>query len=127
MSLAGEDLAWIELGFERYQTGGKKDSKKKDVNPIFKKRSNQEKKEKEKRHTIVQTVLFSTSNWDASSAKAWLKEHGYKYSDQDSKEKHLRFRQYEPNELRKLGYKVFRTFRLGKGIEFILGILENKY
>ena len=68
---------------------------------------------------IVQSVLFDRNLWTIPKAKRWLKSNGYFNDNIDEKEKHYRFRQYNPEDLK--GYK-FRTKKLNDGIELIISI-----
>lgn len=49
---------------------------------------------------IVQSVVFMKPHWNVTDAKKWLKKHNY-YSDEiDNKPTQIRFRQYNPEDLR---------------------------
>ena len=68
----------------------------------------------------VQSVLFLKSKWNETTASKWLMEHSYKIKKVDITEKHLRFRQLNPDYLKKLGYIQYATKNIGDGISLIL-------
>lgn len=59
--------------------------------------------------TEVQTLLFTRPIWNARTAKAWAKKHGFRYGDVDETEAYIRLRQ-EPPEMFQAG--TFRTIPL---------------
>jgi len=69
----------------------------------------------------VQSILFNKDKYTLKEAKAWLKEHDYKYSKVDKRGKCIRFRQADPQM-----YDNFRTKRTTDGISFIIGYQDTK-
>lgn len=70
----------------------------------------------------VQSVLFSKDKWsNPSKASEWLKSHSYLDKGVDEKEETYRFRQMNPDYVRKQGFKQFVTKPLGdSGVSLIL-------
>lgn len=69
----------------------------------------------------VQSLLFSRdAGWTTAKAKAWAKEHGYKYGKVDVTEQYIHMRQFSPK-----GLKVKRTITLGRGIRAVVAREEN--
>ena len=66
-----------------------------------------------------QSVLFDRTLWKPSEAVKWLDKHGYCHYKIDIKEKHLRFRQFDPTPGAKYITKV-----LPNGVSLVL---EKKY
>lgn len=63
----------------------------------------------------VQSLLFDTEVFSAARAKAWAKEHGFKYGSVDTTERYHRLRQFEPDG------RPCRTMTLGKsGVKAIV-------
>lgn len=76
---------------------------------------------------IVQSVVFDKDKWDVKSAKKWLKENEHKASKVDTEANTLRFRQINPDHLKKIGYSNFKTKKLGKsGIMLVIAYFEEK-
>lgn len=73
-----------------------------------------------KKKYIIQTVLFDKSQWTNSKAVKWLKKHGYNGFDVDEKEDTLRYRQYDPEYIKTLGFKKYRTKKLPGGIDLVI-------
>ena len=66
----------------------------------------------------TQSLLFSRMHWLTPGAKAWLRKHGYRGLDVDTKTGYLRFRQHDP-----AGFctaRSFRTITFGKGIRAVV-------
>ena len=64
--------------------------------------------------TTVQTIIFSpTSEWDAASCKAWLKEHDFKASGVDETEDSYRYRQRDPGDFEEGSFRTI-NFKGGK-------------
>lgn len=63
--------------------------------------------------------MFSRPRWTVRSAKAWAREHGYKYGDVDVTDNYIHLRQLDPQLYRSMG-----TFTLGKGIKGRYGKLK---
>ena len=70
-------------------------------------------------HSKVQSVLFKRPQWTETEAQKWLVKNQYEHLVVDKKPKHLRYRQYDPEDLKKSGYH-FRTQVLPDGIELII-------
>ena len=49
---------------------------------------------------LVQSVVFIKPHWKVSEAKKWIKEHGYYNDEVDNKPSQIRFRQYNPEDLK---------------------------
>jgi len=49
---------------------------------------------------IVQSVVFMKPYWNVTNAKKWLKKHNYYNDEVDNKPTQIRFRQYNPEDLR---------------------------
>lgn len=79
--------------------------------------------------TIIQSVLFPRPEYTVTSARAWLKKHGYKWDGKVDKGKnssslHLRFRQRSPAPLEKKGYQM-RTKVLQSGIKLVVAYKKS--
>ena len=61
----------------------------------------------------VQSVLFRKKLFSLHLSKEWLKKHHYKDKGVDEKPNFYRFRQYDPETLKKQGYNKFITKKLG--------------
>ena len=72
---------------------------------------------------VLQSVIFKRPEWTLKRAVNWLKKHKYKHIV-DTKPEHLRFRQHDPKDLENKGYHYI-TKKAGKGIEFIIGMLNS--
>lgn len=68
--------------------------------------------------TEVQTLIFDSELFTASTAKSWAKQHGFKYGKVDSKEETHRLRQAEPGEFRA---GSFRTISFAEGVQAVIG------
>lgn len=65
----------------------------------------------------TQSVLFDRAYYSVTSARRWLKRHGYDHQGKVHRTlKCLRFRQKPPGE-----FKRFRTKRLTPSIELVIG------
>lgn len=73
---------------------------------------------------VLQSILFERPLWSLNRSVKWLKKRHYKHIV-DTKPEHLRFRQHDPKELEHKGYSYI-TKKVGKGISFIIGVLNNK-
>ena len=69
---------------------------------------------------VVQTILFKKSMWNDREAVKWLKKHNYRGVEVDEKENTLRYRQYEPEYVKSLGFKKYKTKELNDGIDIVL-------
>jgi DNA adenine methylase len=74
----------------------------------------------------VQSVLFLKSKWTESTATDWLLENSYKIKKVDITEKYLRFRQINPDYLKRLGYTHFVNKMIGRGINLIIAYKEQE-
>lgn len=54
--------------------------------------------------TIVQSIVFEKDKWTPNTAKKWLKEHNYYNDDIDITDTQLRFRQFNPDDLKNYHY-----------------------
>ena len=63
-----------------------------------------------KKHSVIQSILFSTDKWSLARAKSWLHRHGFKYGKIDVTENNMRFRQVTPHKGKKYG-----TIKFGRG------------
>ena len=70
----------------------------------------------------VQSVLFNKDKYTPAEAIVWLKDHKFKVKKIDITDNYLRFRQYTPQYLKKLGYTVTRNHKIGtsKGTQIYL-------
>ena len=70
----------------------------------------------------IQSVLFNKERYTPEQAEMWLIEHDFKVKKIDITEHYLRFRQYNPNYLKRLGYTVTRNHKIGsmKGTQIYL-------
>jgi hypothetical protein len=69
----------------------------------------------------VQSVIFRRDKWTPAKASKWLQKHNYANKGIDEKDEHLRFRQLNPDYIRKQGYKRFITKPLGdSGVSLII-------
>jgi hypothetical protein len=64
----------------------------------------------------VQSLLFPRDKWTKVTARAWLKEHGYKSRSVDETSMYYRFRQEDPAQ-----FSVMRTKRFGDSIKAVVG------
>lgn len=68
-------------------------------------------------HNNVQSVLFDKRFWDEKRARAWLKEHNFKFKNKiDITDNFLRFRQFSPKK-----FKNYFTRKIYNHIELIIG------
>ena len=73
---------------------------------------------------IVQSVVFMKPKWKVSEAKKWLQKHGYHNDEVDEKPTQIRFRQYNPEDLRDR-YYVTKKLK-GDNILLIISKMSNK-
>lgn len=66
--------------------------------------------------SVVQSVLFDKTIWDINDAIHWLIDRGFETDDVDIKRKYIHFRQYDPEQFKRL-----RTKKTPDGIDFIIG------
>jgi len=70
--------------------------------------------------SIVQSVIFSVLNFNVQDSTKWLKKHGFKYNKLDITDNFFRYRQENPEKLKKKGYTTIRTKDLNNGVELII-------
>lgn len=68
----------------------------------------------------VQSVIFNKNKYNINDCKLWLKEKNLLVKKIDETEKYYRFRQYNPNYLKKLGYNDFQTIEINNDIKMIV-------
>lgn len=85
------------------------------------KKKEHEKIEEIKRISEVQSVTFKRDKFTNTQAIAWLKEHDMKHDTSRETENEIRFRQTDPGK-----YDEFRIQKVKEGINFILGIMNQK-
>lgn len=73
----------------------------------------------------IQTLIFDKSKYSKDKAEKFIKKHGYKNLGVDEKEDTFRYRQIDPDELKK-EYPNFRTIHLGKKIKAVVGYKRLK-
>ena len=64
---------------------------------------------------IVQSIIFDKKKFTTTTARNWLRKHGYRYGKVDEEINTLRFRQIPPNKK----YK-YRMKQIAPGIKFDL-------
>ena len=69
---------------------------------------------------IVQSVLFNKHTTSLKSASDWLKNHGYKVKKVDETPNLLRFRQWSPTTLKKLGYNGYFHKKLNDDVSLVI-------
>jgi len=74
----------------------------------------------------VQSVIFLKSKWTETTASDWLLENSYKIKKEDVTEKYLRFRQINPDYLKRVGYTHFVNKDIGKGIHLIIAYKKQQ-
>jgi predicted RNA methylase len=75
--------------------------------------------------SIVQSVIFSVMNFNIQDSTEWLKNHGFKSNKVDLTDNYIRYRQENPEKLKKQGYTTIKTKDLNNGIEFIIFYKET--
>jgi len=68
----------------------------------------------------VQSVLFDKKKYNVPSAVKWLENNNYIYKKVDITKSLLRFRQIDPNKLKKEGYNIYRNHKLNDDIILVL-------
>ena len=68
----------------------------------------------------IQSILFDKHNYTIRDALHFLTEHKYKHNKVDETDEFYRFRQIEPNLLRRQGYTRIRTKEIARGLKFII-------
>lgn len=74
---------------------------------------------------MLQSVVFDKEFFTKNKAIKWLKNNYYK-SDCDTKDNTFRFRQRNPDYLRRIGYKKYRTKKVADGLFFIIAYKTSK-
>ena len=71
----------------------------------------------------VQSVLFSRDHFTKNQAIKWLEENGYQNKKIDISKNYMRFRQVDPDYMRRLGFTEYHNKKLGQdsGIELVIG------
>jgi hypothetical protein len=69
---------------------------------------------------IVQSVLFNKHNISLNHAIDWLKNHDYKVKKVDETPNLLRFRQWSPTTLKKLGYNGYFHKKLNDDVSLVI-------
>lgn len=76
----------------------------------------------ERQATTVQSLLFPRSKFDASSARRWARQHGYRATKTHTTGDYVRVRQRPPSEFKA---RSFRTIPFGhSGIKAVIGHLR---
>jgi len=68
----------------------------------------------------VQSIVFEKDMIDFQGALDWVIAHGDKVKKIDETDTQFRFRQLDPNYLKRRGYTEFRTKRLNDVVSLIL-------
>jgi hypothetical protein len=68
----------------------------------------------------IQSILFYKKKYSLLDAIDFLMRHNYKIKKLDETKNYYRFRQYDPNYLKKRGYSRVISKKIGKGILFII-------
>lgn len=68
----------------------------------------------------IQSVIFSVMKFNVQDSTEWLKNHGFKYNKVDLTDNYIRYRQENPEKLKKQGYTTVKTKDLNNGVEFII-------
>ena len=80
--------------------------------------------EKQRLEDIVQSVVFMKPYWNVTNAKKWLKQHNYYNDEVDNKPTQIRFRQYNPEDLRD---RHFISKKLkNENILLIISVMNNR-
>ena len=78
---------------------------------------------------IIQSVLFPSNRYSIEEAKTWLKKHKLKFNKVDVKsDKFSRWRQVNPEKLKKKGFDKYFTYKLKNKVEYIVAYkpIKNK-
>jgi hypothetical protein len=76
----------------------------------------------ERQSTHVQSLLFPRPEFDATSARRWARQHGYRFSKTHSTTDYVRLRQRPPGDFKR---NSFRTISFGSGgIKAVIGHLR---
>lgn len=74
-------------------------------------------------HSQVQTLLFDREVFDVSEAKAWAREHGFRYGKVDDNKPLIRIRQRDPDEFLN---DTFGTITLREGIQAVVAVPADR-
>lgn len=70
---------------------------------------------------MIQSILFPLKRFSIEDAKTWLKEHKFKYNKVDVKSENFsRWRQINPEALKKKGFDKYFTYKLKNKVEYIV-------
>jgi hypothetical protein len=72
--------------------------------------------------SIIQSVVFSRPAWTKTNAVKWLKEHNFYYDDCDLKSTQIRFRQYNPEDLKDKYSYITKPLKDNNSILLIIGV-----
>lgn len=72
----------------------------------------------------IQSILFDKDLYTIEQAIKFLKKHNFVHNKIDIKDQYIRFRQIDPDIIKKIGFKKFMTKEINKGIKFIIGYKE---
>jgi len=73
-------------------------------------------------NSIVQSVVFSRPAWTKTNAVKWLKEHNFHHDDCDSKSTQIRFRQFNPEDLKDNYSYITKPLKDNNSILLIIGV-----
>jgi hypothetical protein len=76
--------------------------------------------------TKVQTVMFDRKKWTVTTAKSWLKKHGFKVPAVDSTVRFHRFRQADPADFQKGTFRTISFGPVSKGIKTVIAVPKAK-
>jgi hypothetical protein len=70
----------------------------------------------------VQSVVFDKTKFNEEQAKDWITKNNYVLKNADITDTQIRFRQVEPDYIEQMGFKKFRTKKIGRksGISLII-------
>jgi len=68
----------------------------------------------------VQSIFFKKSKFNKEQAISWLLKHNYKIIKIHETDHDYKFRQNDPNQLKKEGFTEYRNITLKNGITLIL-------
>jgi hypothetical protein len=73
-------------------------------------------------NSIIQSVVFSRPAWTKTNAVKWLKQHNFYYDDCDLKPTQIRFRQYNPEDLKNNYSYITKPLKDNNSILLIIGV-----
>ena len=72
---------------------------------------------KKDKNYIVQSVIFNKDKFTDKAARKWLKKHNYAWDQKlDERKNVLRYRQIDPQDVEKAGYKSYHNKDIGNDI-----------